>query len=47
MTNFRRILKYSVFALALAPLAAHAEKALVYITNSAGDNVDVIDPLTI
>ncbi len=46
MSELRTILKYSVFALALAPIAAHAEKALVYITNSAGDNVDVIDPLT-
>src|SRR5215467_10865027 len=46
MTNFRRILKYSVFALALAPLAAHAEKALVYVTNSAGDQLDVVDPLS-
>ena len=46
MTHFRRILKYSVFALALAPLAAHAEKALVYVTNSAGDQLDVVDPLS-
>jgi DNA-binding beta-propeller fold protein YncE len=46
MTNFRRMLKYSCFALALAPFAAQAETALVYVTNSAGDHVDVINPLT-
>jgi YVTN family beta-propeller protein len=46
MTHFRHVLKYSVFALALAPLAAHAEKALVYVTNSAGDQLDVVDPLS-
>jgi len=45
MKNFRSILKYSVFALALAPLPAAAETALVYVTNSAGDHVDVINPL--
>jgi YVTN family beta-propeller protein len=46
MKNFRSILKCSIFALALMPLAAQAETALVYVTNSAGDNVDVINPLT-
>lgn len=46
MTNFRRMLKISCFALALAPFAASAETALVYVTNSAGDHVDVINPLT-
>jgi YVTN family beta-propeller protein len=46
MTNFRHILMCSCFALALAPLTASAETALVYVTNSAGDKVDVINPLT-
>jgi len=46
MTNFRRILKYSCFALALAPFSASAETALVYVTNSAGDAVDVVDSAT-
>jgi YVTN family beta-propeller protein len=46
MTNFRRILMGSCFALALAPVGASADTALVYVTNSAGDKVDVINPLT-
>jgi len=46
MTNFRRILMCSCFALALTPFSASAETALVYITNSAGDSVHVINPLT-
>jgi YVTN family beta-propeller protein len=46
MTHFRRLLMCSAVALALAPVSANAEKALVYITNSAGDTVHVIDPLT-
>jgi len=46
MTDFRRILKYSCFALALAPFSASAETALVYVTNSAGDAVDVVDSAT-
>ena len=36
----------SCLALALVPFAASAETALVYVTNSAGDSVDVINPLT-
>lgn len=46
MKNLHRILMCSCFALALAPLSAAAETALVYITNSAGDSVHVINPLT-
>jgi len=46
MTNFRRMLMCSCFALALAPLPVAAETALVYVTNSAGDRVDVINPVT-
>ena len=46
MSNIRRILMTSCFALALMPFAASAETALVYVTNSAGDSVDVINPLT-
>jgi YVTN family beta-propeller protein len=46
MKNFRSILKYSFFALALAPLPAGAETALVYVTNSAGDHVDVVNSAT-
>jgi YVTN family beta-propeller protein len=39
-------MKYSCFAVALAPLAANAATSLVYVTNSAGDRVDVINPLS-
>ncbi len=35
-----------VLAFSLAPLAAHAGTVRVYITNSAGDSVHVIDPAT-
>ena len=34
------------FALALAAAPATADKGLVYVTNSAGDNIHVIDPVT-
>jgi YVTN family beta-propeller protein len=46
MSNIRRILMTSCIALALAPFSASAETALVYVTNSAGDDIDVINPLT-
>ena len=46
MKNFHRFLMCSCFALALVPLSASAETSLVYITNSAGDSVHVIDPKT-
>src|SRR5712675_2748570 len=46
MSNIRRILMTSCFALALMPFAASAETAFVYVTNSAGDDIDVINPLT-
>jgi len=44
----RRSLRTLTFMLAcsLAPLAAHAALVRVYITNSAGDAIDVIDPVT-
>src|SRR5437016_6206442 len=35
-----------VLALTFAPLAAHAGTVRVYITNSAGDSIHVIDPAT-
>ena len=46
MNKLHRLLMCSCVALALAPLSAAAETALVYITNSAGDSVHVINPLT-
>src|SRR5262245_64346764 len=41
-------LKYAipVLAVALAPLTASASTVRVYITNSAGDSIHVIDPTT-
>jgi YVTN family beta-propeller protein len=44
----RSILKYAVplLALAFAPLAASASTVRIYVTNSAGDSIDVIDPVT-
>jgi YVTN family beta-propeller protein len=35
-----------VLALALAPLTASAETVRIYITNSAGDSIHIIDPAT-
>jgi YVTN family beta-propeller protein len=46
MTAVYRLLKYGLFALALAPLSVHASPALVYVTNSAGDSIHVIDAAT-
>jgi YVTN family beta-propeller protein len=44
----RSMLKYvmPVLALAFAPLPASASTVRVYITNSAGDSITVIDPVT-
>ena len=39
-------LKHLWLALALVPFVAQAETARVYVTNSAGDSVHVIDPAT-
>jgi YVTN family beta-propeller protein len=44
--NNSSCLKYSLLALALAALPASAETTRVYVTNSAGDNIHVIDPAT-
>ena len=41
--TLRRLLKCSTLALALAPVSAFAAGSLVYVTNSAGDNLNVID----
>ena len=38
--------RHAWFALALAALPASADTVLVYITNSAGDSIHVIDPAT-
>src|SRR5262249_26790783 len=46
----RRSLRHVIFALALAPLAfsapAAAGSALIYVTNSAGDSIHVVDAAT-
>src|SRR5436190_13830948 len=46
MTVCLRISQLALFALALAPLSASADTVRVYVTNSAGDNVHVVDPAT-
>ena len=46
MAAVRRFLKYACFVLAFAPLPAFASTARVYVTNSAGDNIHVIDVAT-
>jgi|GraSoiStandDraft_4_1057263.scaffolds.fasta_scaffold307236_1 YVTN family beta-propeller protein len=46
MTVCLRISQLALFALALAPLSASADTVRVYVTNSAGDNIHVIDPAT-
>ena len=46
MTAVCHLLRYGLFVLALEPLSAHAGAALVYVTNSAGDSIHVIDAAT-
>ena len=46
MTAVCRLLRYGLFVLAFAPLSAHASTALVYVTNSAGDSIHVVDTTT-
>ena len=43
MTTFSRILW---LAFTLIPLSASADTVRIYVTNSAGDNIHVIDPAT-
>jgi len=44
--NKSRCLQYLSLSLALAAVPASAETARIYVTNSAGDSVHVIDPAT-
>jgi YVTN family beta-propeller protein len=44
--NIYSILRYVCLALALAPMPAWASTARIYITNSAGDSIHVINPAT-
>jgi YVTN family beta-propeller protein len=46
MTVFRRLLKHIWLVLVFAPLPASADSALVYVTNSAGDSIHVVNPVT-
>jgi YVTN family beta-propeller protein len=46
MTAHLRILKHVWLALLLIPLSASADTVRIYVTNSAGDNIHVIDPAT-
>jgi len=50
MTALPRILACACFAVgfssALTPLSASADTVRIYVTNSAGDSVHVIDPAT-
>ena len=42
----RHLFKYALLSLALLPFAASAETVRIYVTNSAGDSIHVIDPAT-
>jgi YVTN family beta-propeller protein len=46
MDAARRILRHSWMVLTLASLPAWGGPALIYVTNSAGDSIHVIDPAT-
>jgi len=46
MDAYRRRLRHLWFVLALAPLPAWGGTALIYVTNSAGDSIHVVDPAT-
>lgn len=39
-------LRYALFVLAFAPPSAYASTARVYVTNSAGDSIHVVDTAT-
>src|SRR5262245_6701145 len=46
MGAYRRTLRQLWLVLALAPLPAFGGSAFIYVTNSAGDSVHVVDPST-
>src|SRR5262252_8595196 len=46
MARYRRILRHLWLVLALAPLPAWGGQAFIYVTNSAGDSIHVIDSAT-
>jgi YVTN family beta-propeller protein len=46
MRSLRSLLRHALLLLALAPLPLSANTVRIYVTNSAGDSIDVIDPTT-
>src|SRR3954451_7009320 len=46
MTVCLRISQLTLFGLAVTPLSASADTVRIYVTNSAGDNIHVMDPAT-
>ena len=46
MDAYLRSLRHLWLALALVPFPAWAGSALIYVTNSAGDSIHVVDPAT-
>src|SRR5437588_7483453 len=46
MNGYRRVLRNLWLVMALVPLPAWAGSALIYVTNSAGDSIHVINPAT-
>src|SRR5215813_6910201 len=46
MHSYRRMVRHLWLVLALIPLPAWGGAAFIYVTNSAGDSIHVIDPAT-
>jgi YVTN family beta-propeller protein len=46
MRSLRSHLRHALLLLTLAPVPLYANTVRVYVTNSAGDSIDVIDPIT-
>src|SRR2546421_7808252 len=46
MNAYRHSLRHLSLVLALMPLPAFADGALIYVTNSAGDSIHVVDAAT-
>jgi YVTN family beta-propeller protein len=46
MRSLRSHLRYALLLLTLAPVPLYADTVRIYVTNSAGDSIDVIDPIT-
>jgi YVTN family beta-propeller protein len=46
MRSLRSHLRYALLLLTLAPVPLYGNTVRIYVTNSAGDSIDVIDPIT-